>query len=92
MIQDSELFLGLWLSVKPYIPKKELIEAASSYVRNAEEFIDIESAIPDVSGQCRALDAAIEELWPQDVDEALDDLDDEDFDLVDSTEDNSDYD
>lgn len=91
MIQDSELLLNLWLSVKPYIPKKELIEAAGAYIRNAEEFIDIEAVMPDVLGQCRALDAAMEEMWPSDIVEEFDD-DDGDFDVSDSAGDNTDYD
>jgi len=69
MIQDSELLLNLWLSVKPYIPKKELAEAAISYVRQSEEFIDIEAAIQEVKGEDRALDAAFAELWPVDLEE-----------------------
>lgn len=92
MIQDSELLLSLWLSVKPYIPKKELIEAAGAYIRNAEEFIDIEAVKSEVQGNCRALDAAMEELWPADIiDEDDDDMGiDDDFDLVDPSD--SDYD
>jgi hypothetical protein len=80
MIQDSELFLNLWLSLKPYIPKKELAEAALAYVKQAEEFIDIEAAIQEVKGEDRALDAAFAELWPDDAeDEGFDD-DDESYD------------
>lgn len=90
MIQDSELLLNLWLSVKPYIPKKELIEAAGAYIRNAEEFIDIEAVKHEVQGNCRALDAAMEELWPADIIDE-DDLDiDDDYDLIDAAD--SDYD
>lgn len=76
MIQDSELLLNLWLSLKPYIPKKELAEAAIAYVKQAEEFIDIEAAIQEIKGEDRALDAAFLELWPEDEEESFDDEDD----------------
>ena len=75
MIQDSELLLNLWLSLKPYIPKKELAEAAIAYVKQAEEFIDIEAAIQEIKGEDRALDAAFIELWPEEVEESFDDKD-----------------
>lgn len=75
MIQDSELLLNLWLSLKPYIPKKELAEAAIAYVKQAEEFIDIEAAIQEIKGEDRALDAAFLELWPEEVEESFDDKD-----------------
>jgi hypothetical protein len=78
MIQDSELLLNLWLSVKPYIPKKELAEAAIAYVRQSEEFIDIEAAIQEVKGEDRALDAAFAELWPVDIED--DDIEDDPYD------------
>ena len=89
MIQDSELFLNLWLSMRPYIPKKELAEAAIAYVKQAEEFIDIEAAIQEVKGEDRALDAAFAELWPEDVEEDAFDDDDESYD---SGAENLDYD
>ena len=89
MIQDSELFLNLWLSMRPYIPKKELAEAAIAYVKQAEEFIDIEAAIQEVRGEDRALDAAFAELWPDDA--AEDAFDDED-ESYDGGGDDADYD
>jgi hypothetical protein len=81
MIQDSDLFLNLWLSVKPYIPKKEITEAALAYMRQAEEFIDVEGAMQELAGEDRHLDAAFKEMYPDDVeeeflddDEGIDDL------------------
>jgi hypothetical protein len=76
MIQDSELLLNLWLSVKPYIPKKELAEAAVAYVRQSEEFIDIEAVMQEIKGEDRALDVAFAELWPVDIEE--DDMEEDD--------------
>lgn len=89
MIQDSELLLNLWLSLKPYIPKKELAEAAIAYVKQAEEFIDIEAAIQEIKGEDRALDAAFLELWPDDAEEESFDDEDESYD---SGSENLDYD
>jgi hypothetical protein len=80
MNQDSDLFLNLWLSLKPYISKKEIGEAAMAYVRQAEEFIDIEFVMQEIKGEDRHLDAAFKEMYPEDGEEEFLDDDDSGYD------------
>ena len=54
-MHDPEFLVNLWLTLKPYIQKKEALEAAVSMLRTAEEFGDVESISADMRGQDNTL-------------------------------------
>ncbi len=62
-MHDPEFLVNLWLTLKPYIQKKEALEAAVSMLRTAEEFGDVESISADMRGQDNTLDSALNELY-----------------------------
>jgi hypothetical protein len=87
MHEDAELLATLWQSIKPYIPKKELVEAAGVYVRTLGDYADSDTMFDDLRGHDSALDAAINEIYGAMEDIGLDDDNDEELDF-----DNLDYD
>jgi hypothetical protein len=62
-MHDPEFLVNLWLTLKPYIQKKEALEAAVSMLRTAEEFGDVVSIRADMRGQDNTLDSALNELY-----------------------------
>lgn len=74
---SGEMLVEMWLAVKPYIDKKERDDAAVSFLRAAEDFVDLEQAQEDADGSDSALDKAFAEivgdLETYDEDEDLDD-------------------
>jgi len=75
-MHDPDFLVNLWLTLKPYIQKKEAHEAALSLLRTAEEFGDVESISADMRGQDNTLDSALNELY--DYSESADDYEDDD--------------
>jgi hypothetical protein len=87
MHEDAELLATLWQSVKPYIPKKEVVEAAGVFIRTLGDYADEESIIDDLRGHDNALDAVINEIYGAMEDVTSEEDDDEELDF-----DNLDYD
>jgi len=85
MHEDAELIATLWQSIKPYIPKKEVVEAAGVFVRTLGDYADEESIIDDLRGHDNALDAVINEIYGalEDVSSEEDSDDELDFDNLD---------
>jgi len=75
-MHDPDFLVNLWLTLKPYIQKKEALEAAVSMLRTAEEFGDVESISADMRGQDNTLDSALNELY--DYSDPADEYEDED--------------
>lgn len=75
-MHDPDFLVNLWLTLKPYIQKKEALEACQSLLRTAEEFGDVESISADMRGQDNTLDSALNELY--DYSENVDEYEDED--------------
>ena len=59
---SGEMLVEMWLAVKPYIDKKERDDAAVSFLRAAEDFVDLEQAQEDADGADTALDKAFAEI------------------------------
>lgn len=87
MHEDAELLATLWQSVKPYIPKKEVVEAAGVFIRTLGDYADEESIIDDLRGHDNALDAVINEIYGAMEDVTSEEDEDEELDF-----DNLDYD
>lgn len=70
-MQDSggEMIVQMWLSLKPYIDKKERQEAALAFLRSCEDFVDLEAAREEAIEADTALLAAFAELLGDDVNE-----------------------
>jgi len=66
-MQDmGEMIVEMWLSLKPYIDKKERHEAAVAFLRSCEEFVDLEAAKEEATDADSALLAAFAELLGED--------------------------
>lgn len=62
MNDSGELLVQTWLSLKPYIDKKERPDAALAFLRAAEDFLDLEQARSEIKGSDSALDSAFAEI------------------------------
>ena len=77
MDHDATILLELWYSVRASIPKKDRVEAASSFLRAAEDHYDVEHMANDLYGNDASIDSAMVELemiehdddWTEEVDE-----------------------
>lgn len=66
-MQDmGEMIVEMWLSLKPYIDKKERQEAALAYLRSCEDFVDLEAVREEATDADSALLAAFAELLGDD--------------------------
>jgi hypothetical protein len=69
-MQDmGEMIVQMWLSLKPYIDKKERQEAAVAFLRSCEDFVDLEAVKEEATDADSALLAAFAELLGEDPDE-----------------------
>lgn len=69
---NGEMLAELWNAMKPYIEKKERADAAVSFLRAAEDFVDLEGAREDLGGTDANIDAALKEIigdYEEDLDE-----------------------
>lgn len=72
-MQDmGEMIVEMWLSLKPYIDKKERPEAAVAFLRSCEDFVDLESVKEAAIDADSALLAAFTELLGEDPEEDSD--------------------
>ena len=87
MQEDAEFLATLWQSLKPYIPKKETLEAANVFLRTLEDYADVESVIEDLRGHDGTLDAAINDIYGKSEEIETDEYEEDELDF-----DNADYD
>jgi hypothetical protein len=89
MQEDAEFLATLWASMKPYIPKKEALEAAGVFLRTLEDHADVDAVIDNLRGHDNTLDAAITEIYgaPEEIIASEDEDEELDFDNI-----NYDYD
>lgn len=71
----GELLAEIWNSLKPYIDKKERADAAVSFLRAAEDFVDLEAARDDLMGTDTYLDTALRDT----LGEYEEEIDDEEY-------------
>jgi len=76
MTDSGEMLVQMWLGVKPYIDKKERDVAAVSFLRGAEDFLDLEEARSEAKGTDAAIDNAFAEILGE-LDEDHNEEDDE---------------
>lgn len=78
-MQDmGEMIVEMWLSLKPYIDKKERQEAAVAFLRSCEDFVDLEAVKEEATDADSALLAAFAELLGEDhIDEEDSDYNEE---------------
>lgn len=75
MNDSGEMLVQIWLALKPYIDKKERLDAALAYLHAAGDFIDLEAAREDGSGSDSALDSAFAEILGDEEQEVEEDED-----------------
>jgi hypothetical protein len=83
MHEDAEFLATLWQSLKPYIPKKETLEAANVFLRTLEDYADVESVIEDLRGHDGTLDAAITDIYGKAEEVESDDYEEDDLEFGD---------
>jgi hypothetical protein len=59
---SGEMLAEIWNAMKPYIDKKERQDAALSFVRVAEDYVNLEVAREDLQGLDSSIDFALNEL------------------------------
>ena len=63
IMQDAgEMLVQMWLSLKPYIDKKERSDAALAFLRSCEDFLSLETAREEASEADSALLGAFNEI------------------------------
>jgi len=75
---SGEMLVQMWLSLKPYIDKKERADAALAFLRVSEDFVDLETAREEAGETDSALAAAFVEILGEDEDQEPED-EDEDY-------------
>lgn len=75
---SGEMLVEMWLAIKPYIDKKERLDAALAYLRASENFVNLEQAREDAKGSDSTLDTALAELLG-DSEEEIEEDQDEDY-------------
>lgn len=86
MQEDAEFLATIWQSLKPYIPKKETLEAANVFLRTLEDYADVDEVIDELRGHDSTLDAAINDIYGKLEEIESDDYEEEELDF------DSDYD
>lgn len=86
MQEDAEFLATIWQSLKPYIPKKETLEAANVFLRTLEDYADVDEVIDELRGHDSTLDAAINDIYGKPEEIESDDYEEEELDF------DSDYD
>ena len=77
MNDTGEMLVQMWLSLKPYIDKKERADAALAFLRASEDFIDLENAREEAGGADNVLAGAFAEILGDE--ELEEDIEDEDY-------------
>jgi hypothetical protein len=77
-MQDAgEMLVQMWLSLKPYIDKKERPDAALAFLRSCEDFLNLETAREEASEADSALLGAFNEILGEEEEEPQEE--DEDY-------------
>jgi hypothetical protein len=77
-MQDAgEMLVQMWLSLKPYIDKKERPDAALAFLRSCEDFLNLETAREEASEADSALLGAFNEILGEEEEESQEE--DEDY-------------
>lgn len=74
---SGEMLAELWNAMKPYIDKKERPDAALSFLRTAEDFVNLEDCRKDLLGTDHNIDEALKELIGEEDDYEEDEEDEE---------------
>jgi len=77
----GEMLAEVWTAMKPYIDKKERVDAAVAFLRAAENFTDLEECRKDLGGVDSSMDTALDELLGEEelYSDESGDGDDEDY-------------
>jgi hypothetical protein len=75
----GEMLAEIWNAMKPYIDRKERLDAATSFLRATEDFTNIEDFRKDLTGIDSSLDTALAEMFGEEegyVDDEIEDSED----------------
>ena len=75
---SGEMLAEIWVALKPYLDKKERQDAAHSFIRVAEDYINLEVQRDDLAVAGREIAQALTDLIG-DVDYEDDDEEDENY-------------
>ena len=78
MDHEASMLLEQWYAVRKYIPKKDRVDAATDFLRAAEESMDLEQMSSELYGNDASIDTAMVQMelidkednsWAEEVDE-----------------------
>ena len=78
MDHEASMLLEQWYAVRKYIPKKDRVDAATDFLRSAEESMDLEQMASELYGNDASIDTAMVQMelidqednsWAEEVDE-----------------------
>ncbi len=72
----GEMLAEIWNAMKPYIDRKERLDAATSFLRAIEDFTNIEDFRKDLTGIDSSLDTALAEMFGEEEGYADDEIED----------------
>ena len=88
MDHEASMLLEQWYAVRKFIPKKDRVDAATDFLRAAEESMDIEQMSGELYGNDASIDTAMVQMeiieqddnsWTEEVDEDNIGFSDEDY-------------
>jgi len=74
---SGEMLVQMWLSLKPYIDKKERSDAALAFLQAAGDFVDLETAREEASDADTILASAFAAILGEDDEDQV--ADDEEY-------------
>jgi len=66
---SGEMLAEIWVALKPYLDKKERADAAQSFVRVAEEYINLEIHREELNEAGTEINHALNELLGEDYED-----------------------
>ena len=78
MDHEASMLLEQWYAVRKFIPKKDSVDAATDFLRAAEESMDLELMASELYGNDASIDTAMVQMelidqednsWAEEVDE-----------------------
>jgi hypothetical protein len=70
---SGEMLVQMWLSLKPYIDKKERSDAALAFLQAAGDFVDLETAREEASDADTILASAFAAILGEDEEDQVED-------------------
>ena len=62
--RDIEIYIGLWMSIKPYVPAKDRMEACEKFLSHiSEEVADMSDVADEFVGYDGTVDKVIREVY-----------------------------